>query len=66
MQDYEAIVERLRDIEEQLRELAFERLQDAAREGRPDSAEERRIQRARRGITKAITELGGNDSGFLD
>ena len=59
---YESIAERLAGIEEELRDLAYERLQDAARD--PDSeeaeaaaAEEKLLLQARRAIAKAITAL---------
>lgn len=56
---HEAIVERLQAIEEELRDLAYDRLRDAA-----DSpallAEERRLHQARRAIEKAIRILSAN------
>jgi hypothetical protein len=59
---YEAIVERLAAIEEELRDLAYERLTEAARA--PDSeagdaaaAEEKRVLQARRAIARAINAL---------
>ena len=59
---YESIAERLAGIEEELRDLAYERLQDAARD--PDSeeaeaaaVEEKLLLQARRAIAKAITAL---------
>ena len=62
MADYEHIVERLSAIEEELRDLAYERLSDAA--GAPDTdegdaaaAEEKRLLQARRAIAKAIGAL---------
>lgn len=66
MQKYEHLVERLAAIEEQLRDLAYERLQDAARD--PDSddaataaAEEKRLLQARRAIAKAMEALSERD-----
>jgi hypothetical protein len=57
---YELIVERLQAIEEELRDLAYDRLRDAM-----DSpallAEERRLTQARRAIEKAIRLLGSVD-----
>ena len=54
---YEAIVDRLQAIEEELRDLAYDRLRDSI-----DSpallAEERRLTQARRAIEKAIRLLG--------
>jgi hypothetical protein len=59
---FEHIAERLTAIEEELRDLAYERLAEAARA--PDSdagaraaAEEKRLLRARRAIAKAIGAL---------
>jgi hypothetical protein len=59
---YDAIVERLQAIEEELRDLAYDRLRDAA--DSPELlAEERRLHQARRAIEKAIRILstGGGD-----
>jgi hypothetical protein len=56
--DAEAIVERLRAIEEDLRDLAYERLRVAAEDGDPDAAaDERRVLQARRAIERAIGAL---------
>ncbi len=59
---YEQLAERLAAIEEELRDLALERLGDAARA--PDSddaadaqADEKRLLRARRAVAKAIQAL---------
>ncbi|HUI47888.1 MAG TPA: hypothetical protein VL119_04290 [Acidimicrobiia bacterium] len=59
---FEAITERLAAIEEELRDLAYERLRAAARapeedEGVAAAAEERRVLQARRAIAKAIRAL---------
>jgi len=65
---YEGIAERLGAIEEELRDLAYERLSEAARAPDDDTgiaaaAEERRILQARRAIARAIQALapGGVD-----
>lgn len=54
---YDLVVERLQAIEEELRDLAYDRLRNAL-----DSpallAEERRLTQARRAIEKAIRLLG--------
>ena len=60
---YEHIVERLAAIEEELRDLAYERLQDAAANQDSDTgdaaeAEEKRLLQARRAIAKAMQALG--------
>jgi hypothetical protein len=59
---YESIVERLTAIEEELRDVAYERLRDAARSPGSDAAEhaaaeEKRVLQARRAIGKAIGAL---------
>jgi len=56
--DADAIVERLRAIEEDLRDLAYERLRAAAEDGDPGAAaDERRVLQARRAIERAINAL---------
>ena len=62
MTDYEDIVERLAAIEEDLRDRAYDRLTDAARDpdsedGREAQAHEKRLLQARRAIAKAIQAL---------
>ena len=59
---YEPIVERLTAIEEELRDLAYDRLRDRARdpdseEGKAANADEKRLEQARRAIAKAIGAL---------
>ena len=59
---YDAIAEKLTAIEEELRDLAYDRLSDAARdpdsdEGIAAAAEEKRLLSARRAIAKAINAL---------
>lgn len=59
---YEAIAEKLSAIEEELRDLAYERLGEATRlvdtdEGDAAAAEEKRLLQARRAIAKAINAL---------
>lgn len=58
----EHIAEQLTLIEEELRDLAYERLRDRAREpdsdaGQAANQEEKRIEQARRAIAKAINAL---------
>jgi hypothetical protein len=60
---YEHIAERLAAIEEELRDLAYDRLRERARdpdseEGKAADAEEKRLEQARRAIAKAIVALG--------
>ena len=54
--DPATIVERLRAIEEDLRDLAYDRLRDSVDTGQV-LAEERRLHQARRAIEKAIRLL---------
>jgi hypothetical protein len=59
---YVGISERLVSIEEELRDLAFERLREVARSPDDDAgvkaaAEEKRLLQARRAIAKAIKAL---------
>ena len=60
MADTEQIVERLRSIEEELRDLGYERLRAASADGDADAlADEKRVLQARRAIERAINALGG-------
>ncbi|MGH9034029.1 MAG: hypothetical protein ACRDY4_01535 [Acidimicrobiia bacterium] len=53
------LVTQLRTIEETLRDLAFDRLRDAA-EGDADAvADEKKLQQARRAVERALRALGG-------
>lgn len=62
-QDTDHLVERLQSIEEELRDLAFERLRAAAEDGDADAlADEKRFLQARRAIARAVTALGGRPS----
>lgn len=54
----EAVIERLRAIEEDLRDLAYDRLRESVDSGQT-LAEERRLHQARRAIGKAIHLLEG-------
>jgi hypothetical protein len=65
--DYNDIVERLRTIEEELGDLAFERLREQTRDPDGDAAsaakaEEKRIGQARRAVAKAISALSERES----
>jgi len=61
MRDAEQLVERLRSIEADLRDLAYERLRAAAEDGDADAlAEEKKVLQARRAIERAIVALGGS------
>jgi hypothetical protein len=59
---YEGITERLVAIEEELRDLAYDRLRERARDpdskaGKAANAHEKRLEQARRAIAKAIGAL---------
>jgi hypothetical protein len=60
MRDAEHLVERLQSIEEELRDLAYERLRAASEDGDADAlADEKKVLQARRAIERAIVALGG-------
>jgi hypothetical protein len=59
---YESIADRLSVIEEELRDLAYERLRDRARDpeseaGQAANKDEKRLEQARRAVAKAINAL---------
>jgi hypothetical protein len=59
---YEGIAERLSAIQEELRDLAYDRLRDRARDpdsdaGKAANADEKRLEQARRAVAKAINAL---------
>jgi hypothetical protein len=59
---YEGIVERLAAIEEELRDLAYDRLRERARDpesdvGKAANKDEKRLEQARRAVAKAIGAL---------
>ncbi len=59
---YEGIAERLSVIQEELRDLAYDRLRDRARDpdsdaGKAANADEKRLEQARRAVAKAINAL---------
>jgi hypothetical protein len=59
--DYEALVDRLRSIEEELRDLAYDRLRAAVDGDDGAKAEEKRLLQARRAIERAINALTPRD-----
>jgi len=63
MADLDELSDDLVRIEARLRELAFDRLREAAEGDTDAEVEERRLQRARRAVAKAIRELGGEPEG---
>nr|MBA2326449.1 hypothetical protein [Actinomycetota bacterium] len=52
------LVEQLRAIEEALRDLAYDRLRDAADGDADAAADEKRVLQARRAVERAIRALG--------
>ena len=59
MTDVDDLVIQLRTIEEQLRDLAYDRLRAAAEGDVEAAADEKRILQARRAIERALRALGG-------
>jgi hypothetical protein len=60
------LAERLAAIEEELRDLAYDRLAEAAHDGDPTAAaDEQRLLRARRAVARAVEALrpGARDEG---
>jgi hypothetical protein len=55
--DFEQIADRLRTIEEELRDAAYESLRDAAAGNEQAAADEKRLLQARRAIARAIGAL---------
>jgi C4-dicarboxylate-specific signal transduction histidine kinase len=60
MRDAEHLVERLQSIEEELRDLAYDRLRAATEDGDADALDdEKKVLQARRAVERAIVALGG-------
>ena len=59
MDDVEGLVVELRNIEERLRDLAYDRLRAAAEGDEDGAADEKRLNQARRAIERALRALGG-------
>jgi len=57
--DLADLVAELRGIEERLRDLAYDRLREAAAGDEAAAADEKRLLQARRAVEKAIRSLGG-------
>ncbi len=60
----EELAERLRSIEEELRDLAYDRLREAANGDDAAKADERRLGQARRAVERAITALAPRGDTF--
>jgi hypothetical protein len=58
------IVEQLRTLEERLRDLAYDRLREAAAGDEGAKADEKRLNQARRAVERAIKALGGTTDGW--
>jgi hypothetical protein len=58
------IVTQLRTIEEALRDLAYDRLRDAADGDAAAAADEKKLQLARRAVERALRALGGAPDGW--
>ncbi len=57
----EELADQLRSIEEQLRDLAYDRLREAAAGDEAAKADEKKLLQARRAIEKAIRALDTTD-----
>lgn len=64
MTDVEDLVVQLRTIEERLRDLAYDRLREAAVGDAEAAADEKKLLQARRAVEKAIRSLGGEPEDF--
>lgn len=65
MEGVDDIVSQLRNIEERLRDRAYDRLRAAAEEGDEDAAaDEKKLLQARRAVERAIKALGGEPDEF--
>jgi hypothetical protein len=62
--DADDLVTALRSIEERLRDLAYDRLREAAAGDAEAAADEKKLLQARRAIEKAIRALGGAPEEF--
>ena len=58
------IVEQLRRLEERLRDLAYDRLREAAAGDDDAKTDEKRLNQARRAVERAIKALGGTTDGW--
>lgn len=61
MTDLDELVAQLASLEEQLRDLAYDRLRAVSEEGDSTAlADEKRLSQARRAVARAIQALGGH------
>ena len=64
MNDVDEIVADLRRLEERLRDLAYDRLREAASGDAEAAAAEKRLLQARRAVERALKALGGEPEEF--
>jgi len=62
--DVDEIVADLRRLEERLRDLAYDRLREAASGDAEAAAAEKRLLQARRAVERALKALGGEPEEF--
>lgn len=64
MTDLSELIAQLQSIEEQLRDLAYDRLRDRADGVEGAKEEEKSLEQARRGVAKALKALGAEPDPF--
>ena len=64
--DTESLTDRLRDIEVELRDLAYDALRRAADGDASGTTDEKQLSKARRAIEKAIRDLGGTGEAWAE
>jgi hypothetical protein len=64
--DTELIIDRLRVIESELRDAAYEALRRANDGDADGAADEKRFSKARRAVEKAMRDLGGRGEAWMD
>ena len=64
--DTDVIIERLRDIEAELRDLAYDALRRAGNGDTSGEADEKQLSKARRAVEKAIRDLGGSGEAWAE
>ena len=62
----DAIIERLRDIEAELRDLAYDALRRSANGDEAGASDEKQLSKARRAVEKAIRDLGGSGEAWAE
>jgi hypothetical protein len=64
MDDVDDLINDLRNIEERLRDLAYDRLRSAADGDDQAAADEKQLLQARRAVERALRALGGEPEAF--